>query len=84
VPLHSLAEADAGMADDMKVAKAAGPEELKELSRLSADCFVLEEAELLAVDPKMSYPDARDLAADPELWKAWLEKSAVKAPAPAK
>ncbi|HEY3399413.1 MAG TPA: hypothetical protein VGK03_02185 [Geothrix sp.] len=81
VPLHSLADADATMADDEKMAKAAGPEELKGLSKLVADCFLREEAHLLAVDPKMSYPDAGDLAADSEFWKVWTAKPAPKAAA---
>ncbi|HJV37268.1 MAG TPA: hypothetical protein VJ528_00370 [Geothrix sp.] len=81
VPLHSLADADATMADDEKMAKSAGPEELKGLSKLVADCFLREDAQLLAVDPKMSYPDAGDIAADPEFWKAWTAKPAPKAAA---
>ncbi|WP_257305111.1 hypothetical protein [Geothrix campi] len=83
VPLHSLADADATMADDEKMAKSAGPEELKGLSKFIADCFLREDAQLLAVDPKMSYPDAGEIAGDPEFWKVWTAKPAPKA-APAK
>jgi hypothetical protein len=84
VPLHSLADADAAMMDDEKMAKAAGPEELKGLAKLTADCFLREDAQLLAVDPKMSYPVASDIAADPEFWKVWTTTPTAKAQAPAK
>lgn len=84
VPLHSLADADATMADDEKMAKSAGPEDLKGLSKLVADCFLREEAQLLAVDPKMSYPSADDIAADPDFWKVWAAKPAAKAASAAK
>jgi hypothetical protein len=76
MPLHSLAEADQALADDAKMAQAAGPETLKTLAKAYGDCLLSEEAQLLGVDPKMSYPDAGDLALDPEFWKVWAAKPA--------
>ena len=66
MPLRSLADLDVMMQEDRKFAEAAGEEGLKALSKLSADATGREEALLLAVDPKMSYPAEGDLKSDPE------------------
>jgi hypothetical protein len=84
MPLRSLADLDAMMQEDRKFAEAAGEEGLKALSKLSADATGREEAVLLAVDPKMSYPDEGDLKADPDFWKDWLAKPEAKAKPAAK
>ena len=82
VPLRRLADVDTILADEAKFAQTAGPEGLKSLARLTAESTGREEAVILAVDPKLSYPDAEDLAMDPEFWKDWLPKAAPKAKAP--
>jgi len=81
VPLRSLAEVDTMLADDKKFSDAAGTEGLKALSKQTADSTGREEAVILAVDPKLSYPDAEDLAMDPEFWKDWTAKPTPKAKA---
>jgi hypothetical protein len=81
VPMRSLADMDAMMADEEKFAKAAGEEGLKALSKLTADSTGREEAVVLGVDPKLSYPDAEDIAMDPDFWKVWAPKPAPKAKA---
>lgn len=78
IPLHSLAEADAVLAEDRKMAASAGPEALKALSRSYADCVLGEESVLLSVDPKLSYPSAQAVALDPEFWKIWAARPAAK------
>lgn len=78
IPLRSLAELDKALADDRKFAEAAGEEGLKGLAKLSAEATGREEAVLLSVDPKMSYPDEGDLKSDPDFWKAWKPKAEAK------
>lgn len=78
IPLKSMADLDAMLAEEAKFAQAAGEEGLKTLARLESEAVGKEASILLAVDPKLSYPDARDLAADPEFWKAWTAKPAPK------
>lgn len=78
IPLHSLAEADAVLAEDRKVAASAGPEALKALSRTYGDCVLEEASQILSVDPKLSYPSPGDMALDPEFWKVWAAKPAPK------
>jgi hypothetical protein len=78
VPLRSLADLDTMMQDEAKFAEAAGAEGLKAMAKLSSETTGREECVLLAVDPKMSYPDENDLKADPDFWKAWTAKPAAK------
>jgi hypothetical protein len=78
IPLHSLAEADAVLAEDRKMAASAGPEALKALSRTYGDCVLEEDSQLLSVDPKLSYPSAQDVALDPGFWKVWAAKPIAK------
>ena len=75
LPLHSLADLDAMLADEKKFGQAAGEEGLKALSKLTADFTGKEDSVILAVVPKLSYPDADDLAMDPDFWKDWAPKA---------
>ncbi|HJV48719.1 MAG TPA: hypothetical protein VJ549_05545 [Geothrix sp.] len=79
VPLRALADLDKAMEEERKFAEAAGEEGLKSMAKLSAEATGREEALLLGVDPKMSYPDEGDLKSDPEFWKEWTAKPAAKA-----
>jgi hypothetical protein len=66
--MTSLAEDDASMGDDKKVADAIGPEGMKKVRELSAACIDSEQTNLYAFNPKMSYPADEWIKADP-FWK---------------
>jgi hypothetical protein len=68
IPMKSLDEIDAGLANSKKVGDAQGEENVKKLAKMSADGYLSVETNIYAFDPKMSYP-AKDFAAvDPEFW----------------
>jgi hypothetical protein len=66
--MTSLAEADASMGDDKKVADAIGPDGMKRVRELSAACIESEQTNLYEFNSKMSYPGDDWIKADP-FWK---------------
>ena len=68
IPMKSLDEIDAGLANSKKLADAQGEENQKKLAKMSADGYVSVETNIFAFDPKMSYPAKDFAAADPEFW----------------
>jgi hypothetical protein len=46
-----------------------GTEGLKKLAAIEASYLESKQADLLFIDPKMSYPNEKMLKADPEFWK---------------
>jgi hypothetical protein len=77
VPMKSLAEVDKGFGDSKKFSDAMGEEGMKKLSGLTASAMDQAESNLFVFNPKLSYPPAEWIKADPEFWKP-------KATAPAK
>jgi hypothetical protein len=68
IPMKSLDEIDAGLANSKKLADAQGEENQKKLAKMSADGYISVETNIYAFDPKMSYPAKDFAAADPEFW----------------
>jgi hypothetical protein len=68
-PLKSLAEEDQHMATGKKFAEAMGPEGLKKLDAMMADCVESHNTNLFAFSPKMSYPPQAWTDAEPGYWK---------------
>ena len=75
--MASLAENDKYMDDDKKFADAMGPEKMKKIADMSADCIESEMTNLYSFNPKMSYPDDSWVKADP----FWKPKAAAPAAA---
>jgi hypothetical protein len=87
--MTSLAEDDASMGDDKKIAESMGPEKMKHISELTAACIDSQQTNLFEFNPKMSYASDEWIKAD-AFWKpkTTAEKpmtaaSAKKGPAPA-
>ena len=78
VPMRSLSEVDASMADGKKFEAALGADGMKKLSELTAACIESSQTNLFQFNPKMSYPPDEWVKADPGFWKA---AAAVKKPA---
>lgn len=77
IPMKSLAEVDKSFGDSKKFADSIGAEGMKKLSELSAAAIDTVESNLLAFNPKLSYPPDPWVKSNPDFWKP-------KAPAPAK
>jgi hypothetical protein len=69
VPMQSLAEADKNMADSETFAAALGEGGMKKLGELTAACVETTQTNLFQFNPKMSFPDAEWVKADPGFWK---------------
>jgi hypothetical protein len=67
-PMKSMAEADQELLDGKAFAQAAGEEQLKKIRELSAATIESSESNILAVNPKMSYPLDTWVKADPAFW----------------
>ena len=66
--LRSGEEIDADFAKDSKFIAALGPEGLKKLEALEASCVVTRTNNLFRIAPKMSYPPAALVQAEPDFW----------------
>jgi hypothetical protein len=66
--MASLAENDTFMGDDAKFAKAMGPEKMKKIGEMTADCLESSMTNLYEFKPTMSYPDESWVKAD-AFWK---------------
>lgn len=67
-PMKSLDEVDNNMMNDKKLADAIGPEQMQKMRDLAAATADVEQSNLLALDPKMSYPPPSWVKADPSFW----------------
>lgn len=77
IPMKSLAEVDKSFGDSKKFADTIGAEGMKKLSDLSAAAIDTVESNILAFNPKLSYPPDQWVKSSPDFWKP-------KAAAPAK
>lgn len=68
-PMASLSEVDQELADQKSFVKAMGPDGMKKLSEMSADCIVSIETNLFEISPKMSYPPADWVDKNPDFWR---------------
>jgi hypothetical protein len=86
VPLKSLAEADAGFAQDKQFHANMGEEGMRRLAELEAAALVSSPShQLFQFNPRMSYPPEEWVKADPEFWKPKpMGAAAAKKEAPAK
>ena len=66
---HSLDEIDQGFAEDKKFGEAIGEEGMKKLEALEASSIDSSSHQLMAVNPRQSYPDDDWVKADPTFWK---------------
>jgi hypothetical protein len=80
--MASLAENDTFMGDDAKFAKTMGPEKMKKIGEMTADCLESSMTNLYEFKPGMSYPDESWIKADP-FWKPKSAMAAAKKPAAA-
>ncbi len=80
--MASLKDDDAGMDDDKAFAATLGPDKMKMVESLTADCLDSSQTNLFEFNPKMSYPDPSWIAADP-FWKPKAPPMAKKPAAPA-
>lgn len=79
--MKSLAEDDANMNVNKKLADKLGASGMKKLAELTADCIESEQTNLLEFNPKMSYPEDAWVKADP-FWKPKAAPVAKKAATP--
>jgi hypothetical protein len=68
-PMKSLAEVDTGFGDNKKFMAQIGDDGMKKLAELSAACIESVASNVLAFNPKMSYPSDDWVKADPGFWK---------------
>ena len=80
-PMKSLSEIDKGFANSKKFAEQMGEAGMKKLSDLAAASIDSTESNILAFNPRLSYPPDAWVKADPEFWKP---KPMAPAKAPAK
>ena len=69
IPMQSLAEVDASLANSKKFVSALGGEGMKKVGELSAAAIESTQTNLFAFNPKMSYPSERWIQVDPGFWK---------------
>lgn len=67
-PMKSLDEIDNNMMNDKKIADAVGPEQMGKMRDLATATADVEQSNLLAIDPKMSYPPDQWTQSDPSFW----------------
>lgn len=77
----STAELDRGPMEDKAFEAALGEEGLKKLDELFGACVESSEAQLFALNAKMSYPPDEWVKADPDFWKPKAAGAAPAAPA---
>jgi hypothetical protein len=82
VPMKSLAEVDAHMADDKKFLAALGEKGMQKLGELSAACIESEQTNVFQFNPKMSYPAEEWIKEDPGFWKPKMAAAPKKAATP--
>lgn len=68
-PLKSAAQVDQSLASDPKFLEALGADGMKKLSELSAATIESTEANLFAINPRISYVSPEMANADPSFWK---------------
>jgi hypothetical protein len=67
-PMKSLDEVDNNMMNDKKIADAVGPDQMHKMQDLATATADIVQSNLLAIDPKMSYPPDQWVQADPTFW----------------
>jgi hypothetical protein len=67
-PMRGLDEVDTNMLNDKKIADAVGPEQMAKMRDLASATADVVQSNLLAIDPKMSYPPDQWTQADPDFW----------------
>jgi hypothetical protein len=67
-PMRSLDEVDNNMMNDKKIADAVGPDQMHKMQDLATATADIVQSNLLAIDPKMSYPPDQWTQADPTFW----------------
>jgi hypothetical protein len=67
-PMKSLDEVDTNMMNDKKIADAVGPEQMQKMRDLASATADIVRSNLLAIDPKMSYPPDEWTKGDPSFW----------------
>jgi hypothetical protein len=80
--MTSLAEDDASMGDEKKFSDAMGPEAMKKVRELTAECMESVQTNLFEFNPKMSYAADEWIKADP-FWKPKAAATMKKAATPA-
>ncbi len=80
--MTSLAEDDASMNDDKKLAETMGPAKMKRIEELTASCLESTGTNLFRFDPDLTYADDSWIKADP-FWKPKSAPPAGKKPAAA-
>ena len=78
-PMKSLSEVDKGFGDSKKFADSIGEQGMKRLSELSAGAIDSVESNLLAFNPKLSYPPDQWIKNNPDFWKPKTSGPAKKA-----
>jgi hypothetical protein len=68
-PMRSLTEVDKSMGDMKQISASVGKDGMKKITELTASCVESTEANLFRINPKISYPDAAWVKADPAFWK---------------
>jgi hypothetical protein len=68
VPMNSLAEVDNNMMHDKKIADAIGHDQMQKMEDLASATADVVQSNLLAIDPKMSYPPDEWVQGDPDFW----------------
>jgi hypothetical protein len=86
-PLKSLSEVDQESAQDKDFVAAMGEDGMKKLGELEGAAVESRMTNLFAFNPRMSYPRAEWIKADPDFWKPkmapMMPKKAAEKPAPA-
>lgn len=82
IPMKSLAEVDAGVADSKKFMDQLGESGMKKMMELSAASTEWVESSLLVFNPRMSYPRDNWVKSDPGFWKPKAAAPAAKKAAP--
>jgi hypothetical protein len=77
----SMADIDAGYAEDKQFRDAMGEDGIKKIDELVADCIDSSDSELFGINPAQSYPPGEWVKADPDFWKP--KPSAAPAAKPA-
>lgn len=67
-PMKSLSEVDNNMMNDKKIADAVGPDQFRKMTDLATATADVVQSNLLAIDPKMSYPPDAWIQGDPSFW----------------
>ena len=79
-PMKSLAEVDSGFGDSKKFMAQVGEDGMKKLAELSASCLESVDSNVLAFNPKMSYPRDEWVKEDPGFWKPKPTATPAKKP----